>query len=807
MQQMTRIPALAALLLMLLMVGTLGNVQGQTIQSVNPTSTTAGQSITMIITGTNTNFTTVTGVWLRHSTQSATVYQGSNFNATTATNSTVNFTIPPNAPLGNYHLQTYGGFPSYTNALNVGVGPGSNYGLVSGKVIFDNNANCVEDLGDSPHVGGIVTLMPGPIYITTGAQGDYSAWVPLGNYTISTNITGCGNYTCPVSGTHTANVPVSLSTDTGNDFYYDQPAVCGDLFTSINSQILRPGFDRFIYVYVGNQGPDGVTNAVASATLDPGVTYMSSSLAPSSIVGNTLTWNFASMPAGFNQMISVLVNVPVNTPLGTQMTFSSSIPAIGLDQVPNNNSQTRTFTVTGSSDPNDKRVWDMNGAIAEGPIDPSTTTLSYMIRFQNTGTDTAFNIFVRDTLSQHLNAGTLRVTGASHPYQFTLSGANLVQFTFPNILLADSFTNEPLSHGFISYSVDLNPGVPLGSTISNRASNYFDFNAGVLTNYTHSTLCALLNPGYSATGTGLSYTFTDLSAPTPTSWAWDFGDGATSTSQNPTHTYAAMGTYVVCLTASNGCRSESFCDTIVICQPPTSSFNSSILGATVTFTDQSSANITTWAWDFGDGGVSASQNPSHTYAVGGAYNVCLTVTDACSTATSCSIVDLCVPTNESISYIAGPVLDVDFTGTADPSVNVWNWTFGDGGTSTLQNPTHTYATSGSYQVCLQVANGCSTSTTCTNLTLVGIDEGLAGQFSIFPNPSSGVFMLQADLPASGELGMQVYDAKGMLISDRHYEAAAGPLQAAIDLSGHPAGLYFLRLEHGGQSTALRLQKL
>lgn len=532
----------------------------QSIQSVNPTSTTAGQNITMIVTGSNTNFQTVTGIFLRNG---GTVYQGSNINISSTTNLTVDFAIPPNATLGNYSLNTYGQFATYPNALNVGVGPGSAYGLVSGKVILDNNANCTEDTGDNAVSGRIVTLTPGPIYLTTGANGDFSGWVPNGTYTASVANFPCGSWVCPSGGTHAVSVTTPLSQDTGNDFYW-QPVVCADLRTSIYLPILRPGFDAYIHVDFRNSGMSSVSNVVATVDMPTGLTVLNVSPTPSSIVGNTYTWNFPSMAVGVNNTATFFINIPVAAGLGTPFTVSSSIPPVGSDPNLNNNTATATRNTQGAYDPNDKQAWDEFGQIAGATTDPTTTRLDYLIRFQNTGTDTAFNIFIRDTLDPLVDPGSLVINGASHNYQYTLTGDRNVQFTFPNILLVDSFANEPLSHGWIAYSVNLDAGLPIGTTIENTAHIYFDFNAPVATNTTQSTLCKNLASTFSFTNTGWAYDFTDLSDASATSWSWDFGDGGTSTLQNPSHTYSAPGNYTVCLIATSACTSDTVCQSLLI---------------------------------------------------------------------------------------------------------------------------------------------------------------------------------------------------------------------------------------------------
>ncbi|MCE7925314.1 MAG: T9SS C-terminal target domain-containing protein [Haliscomenobacteraceae bacterium CHB4] len=136
----------------------------------------------------------------------------------------------------------------------------------------------------------------------------------------------------------------------------------------------------------------------------------------------------------------------------------------------------------GAYDPNDKQAVPV-GYGPEGYIGLGVP-LEYMIRFQNTGTDTAFNIVIRDTLSAWLEPASVRPGAASHPYMWTLLGQNVIEFKFGNILLPDSNTNLTGSNGYVKFYVEQKPDVPLETDIFNRAAIYFDFNAPVLTNTT-----------------------------------------------------------------------------------------------------------------------------------------------------------------------------------------------------------------------------------------------------------------------------------------------------------------------------------
>jgi serine protease len=134
----------------------------------------------------------------------------------------------------------------------------------------------------------------------------------------------------------------------------------------------------------------------------------------------------------------------------------------------------------------------------------------------------------------------------------------------------------------------------------------------------------------------LTVSFTDLSTGGPTSWSWTFGDGGTSTQQNPNHQYTSAGSYTVTLTATNAVGSDNEVKTNYITvtapQPPVAAFSGTPTSGdaplTVSFTDQSTNNPTSWSWTFGDGGTSTAQNPNHQYTSAGTYTVSLTATNA-----------------------------------------------------------------------------------------------------------------------------------------------------------------------------------
>jgi uncharacterized repeat protein (TIGR01451 family) len=169
-------------------------------------------------------------------------------------------------------------------------------------------------------------------------------------------------------------------------------------------------------------------------------------------------------------------NTPISTGFVQQLPLDTRMPT----------ARTYCMTLVGAYDPNDKMSFPA-GYGANRLVEPNQD-LEYMIRFQNTGTDTAFTVVIKDTLSNLLDASSIQPLSASHRYEWTILKNNVLQFTFPNLLLVDSFHNEPKSHGFIKFHIKQKPNVALGSKLYNSAAIYFDYNAPVITNRTMLTI-------------------------------------------------------------------------------------------------------------------------------------------------------------------------------------------------------------------------------------------------------------------------------------------------------------------------------
>jgi uncharacterized repeat protein (TIGR01451 family) len=189
---------------------------------------------------------------------------------------------------------------------------------------------------------------------------------------------------------------------------------------------------------------------------------------------------------GIFQIIEADFQVPDFSFIGdTLLTHVFIDPQMGDSDI-QNNYDTLWVEITGSFDPNDKTVFPA-GIGNEKNILPNQR-LKYLIRFQNTGNDTAFTVLIKDPLDKHLNIETLSIDAYSHPVKWELFAGNELRFIFENILLPDSNTNEPKSHGFVLFSISPKPGLPDNTKICNTSYIYFDYNPPVETNSVCNTI-------------------------------------------------------------------------------------------------------------------------------------------------------------------------------------------------------------------------------------------------------------------------------------------------------------------------------
>lgn len=184
--------------------------------------------------------------------------------------------------------------------------------------------------------------------------------------------------------------------------------------------------------------------------------------------------------------IMVTVSVDQNAVIGSIAAGAGSIYPIAGDATEANNQSYGGRVVTGSYDPNDIQV-DRPEISPEELADG--IDLTYLIRFQNTGTDTAFTVRVENPFPDNADFDSFQVITTSHPVQVLYNTNNdWITFQFNNILLPDSTTNEPESHGYILYRIKPRSTLVPGDSVLNQVGIYFDYNLPIITNTAHTVI-------------------------------------------------------------------------------------------------------------------------------------------------------------------------------------------------------------------------------------------------------------------------------------------------------------------------------
>ncbi|CAN5217565.1 hypothetical protein BH09BAC1_BH09BAC1_12000 [soil metagenome] len=359
------------------------------------------------------------------------------------------------------------------------------YSILSGRVYFDADGNCTDSLGDIGFKNRMVKISPS-YYAYTNAVGEWSVAVPMGNYRIYTRDSDLLP-ACNIDTILLAVVDSLPKTD------LDLPRTAEndpDISTNLNCGGARPGFAQYITVSIGNNGlsPANVSGVV---TLDAAIISITSPQLPAgfvldSISANTplkLYFHYNNLaPQGAGQfMVAASVPTIPTVSLGQVLRHTVLVSLQnGVDELLANNDFTCSTAIQGAYDPNDKQVFS-KGVNVDGNALAADTLLNYIIRFQNTGTDTAFNVLVIDTIAAQFNLESFRLVSSSHQVDVRILEDGIVHFVFNNILLPDSNINEPASHGFIEFQLELTNPAML-SPIHNQAAIYFDFNPPIFTN-------------------------------------------------------------------------------------------------------------------------------------------------------------------------------------------------------------------------------------------------------------------------------------------------------------------------------------
>ncbi len=263
-----------------------------------------------------------------------------------------------------------------------------------------------------------------------------------------------------------------------------------DLNANLFTTDFRPGTSSTIFIDGFNNGCDSISGSL-KIVLDSMVTYYSSSPPPFAIISDTMIWNYNNIYFNSSHVTpQIFVQTSTSAQAGDTVCFDIYMTPISGDAYASNNIKKYCFEVNNGYDPNIKSVYPI-GVCPEHFV-LSNQKLTYTVKFQNTGNSNAINIFVLDSLDADLDLSSVRVIASSHSLITEVLPGNVLKFRFDNIMLPDSASNEPASHGYVIYEVDPLPGATDGTEIKNHADIYFDFNPPVITNTTLNTLVSVI---------------------------------------------------------------------------------------------------------------------------------------------------------------------------------------------------------------------------------------------------------------------------------------------------------------------------
>jgi uncharacterized repeat protein (TIGR01451 family) len=359
-----------------------------------------------------------------------------------------------------------------------------NPSVVSGRIYNDYNSNCIYDEIENPIVGKLVRVDPGPYFTTSNSEGNYTIYLDEGSYSVSNVLFAYDNIICPTDNVHYIN-PELGEVLTDLDFANNLPDYA-DLIINLGCNSAVNFLEFVTYAYVKNIGNITVTDISLEIGKDNLQEFLYSNTLPFSVSDSLIIWEIDELMPGQAQSIFAYYDI-TSYSIGDTLINNAYVHSSFFEEDTSNNYSQKIRVVSSSYDPNFKSVFPFGEMELESIVN-SDSILHFTIYFQNTGTSPAQNIVILDTLSTLLDISSFQTEGSSHEFFWSISNNGLLQVSFPDIMLADSLTNEPESHGHVSYSIKLRETINIGNIITNTAHIYFDFNEPIVTNTTVNTI-------------------------------------------------------------------------------------------------------------------------------------------------------------------------------------------------------------------------------------------------------------------------------------------------------------------------------
>lgn len=353
----------------------------------------------------------------------------------------------------------------------------NNPSLVSGSVYVDANNNGLKDVNEYGVQNEFVQSNPFYSYNITDPNGFYYMYIGTGLHTV--DVANVPSWFVVNPPSYSFNFTTAGNMSNGHDFGLVPVPGTTEMAISLNAAPVRPAVRTLVNLDVKNEGSD-ISNGVLTFIMPDSVSVDSTSIAPATVSGNTLTWNIPNLSPLQNYDIIVYVKADSGLVIGDSVYFQASLMAApGSDINLANNNADGWARVMNSFDPNIKSAFP-SGTIPQSSV-IAGEPITYRIDFENTGTAPALTVRITDVLPPELLLSTVEVLDQSHMYSTRIFYPRELEFSFNNINLAPQAVDPANSKGYIILRITPDPTLPVGTVISNTARIYFDNNLPVVT--------------------------------------------------------------------------------------------------------------------------------------------------------------------------------------------------------------------------------------------------------------------------------------------------------------------------------------
>lgn len=363
-----------------------------------------------------------------------------------------------------------------------------NYPTIYGTVFLDSNSNGNFDVGEKP-IPNYPLKLNNTNTTFTSNDGVFRFYVPEGLHELTPHLDSCWQLT-------TDSLKYSVRIVNGSTYSYNIGLNLNPKLEKIRPHLFsaatRCGFTVRFVLSVSNEGCNPKAGRVALLN-SPLARFISASNFPDFINKDTLFWNFEPLIGNQIEQFNLDFEIAGTEFIGDTIHLKALVyTQNGQEPFRLVNTYDYRSEIRCAYDPNDKLTFPNRRNAYPRNYTLFKEEMEFLVRFQNTGNDTAFTVVIRDTLDKNLDWSTFRPLVGSHPFETHIQENGALSFTFKNILLPDSKTNEPLSHGFVSYRVSPKKGLPEQTEIKNTAYIYFDFNPPIQTNTTSNVMVSSL---------------------------------------------------------------------------------------------------------------------------------------------------------------------------------------------------------------------------------------------------------------------------------------------------------------------------